>query len=475
MLKRDVKEINSSKTLFVPSDKTTNLYKVNKQDYKKLLLDNVTASYQKIEHSTINDINLEAKIIATKLNLDDRVEALSERNAFITLKDHKPNFPNSPKCRLINPTKSEIGKISKIILDNVNSKIRVNSDLNQWRNTSAVISWFQAIPNKRHSKFMKFDIVDFYPSISESLLWKALQFAKNFTVIDEESLRIIMHSRKSLLFCDGNTWIKKGNHMFDVTMGSFDGAEVCELVGLFLLYKMKHLFGCNCVGLYRDDGLAVLNNISGPKTDRTRKQLIRLFQDYDMKILVELNLTQTDFLDATLNLKTGKFWPYRKPNDNPLYVNKNSNHPPSIKKQIPSMVNDRLTQLSSSENEFDRAAPICNKALHESGYDIYLKYRKEAKATKTISNRRRRNIVWFNPPYSENVETNIDHEFLSLITKHFPKHHRLHKICNKSNIKISYSCMPNMSAVILRHNKSFFPPCQRPIDLPLPIQNVIAK
>ena len=76
-------------------------------------------------------------------------------------------------------------------------------------------------------------------------------------------------------------------------------------------------------------------------------------------------------------------------NDNPLYINKNSNHPPSIKKQIPSMVNDRLIQFSSSENEFDRAAPMYNKALHESGYEIYLKYRKEAKATKTISNRRR--------------------------------------------------------------------------------------
>ena len=146
-------------------------------------------------------------------------------------------------------------------------------------------------------------------------------------------------------------------------------------------------------------------------------------------------------------------------------MNKNSNHPPSIKKQIPSMVNDRLTQLSSSENEFDRAAPMYNKALHESGYEIYLKYRKEAKATKTISNRRRRNIVWFNPPYSENVETNIGHEFLNLITKHFPKHHRLHKICNKNNIKISYSCMPNMSAVILHHNKkllSALPKTDRP-------------
>ena len=86
-------------------------------------------------------------------------------------------------------------------------------------------------------------------------------------LIDEESLRIIMHSRKSLFFCDGNFWIKKGNHIFDVTMGSFDGAEVYELVGLFLLHKMKHPFGCNCIGLCTDDGLAVLNNISGLKTD----------------------------------------------------------------------------------------------------------------------------------------------------------------------------------------------------------------
>ena len=144
---------------------------------------------------------------------------------------------------------------------------------------------------------------------------------------------------------------------------------------------MKHLFGCSCVGPDRDDGLAVLNNISGAKTGRTRKQLIKLFHDYDMKISVEINLTQTEFLDATLNLNTEKFWPYRKPNDRLLHINKNSNHPPSIKKQIPFMVNIRFTQLSSSEDEFDRAAPMYNKALHESGYKIHLKYWQEAKTT----------------------------------------------------------------------------------------------
>ena len=89
-----------------------------------------------------------------------------------------------------------------------------------------------------------------------------------------------------------------------------------------------------------------------------------------MKISVELNLTQTDFLDATLNLNTGKFWPFRIPNDNPLYINKNSNHSPSIKNKF----YDRLIQFSSSENKFDRAAPIYNKALQENVYEIYLKY-----------------------------------------------------------------------------------------------------
>ena len=53
-------------------------------------------------------------------------------------------------------------------------------------------------------------------------------------------------------------WVKRGSsNAFDVTMGSFDGAEICELVGLFILSKLKDKFG-NDLGLYRDDGLAVL-------------------------------------------------------------------------------------------------------------------------------------------------------------------------------------------------------------------------
>jgi uncharacterized protein YcbX len=103
----------------------------------------------------------EAKTIATKLALDDRINITAKREAFITLKDHKPNFDNKPTCRLINPTKSEIGKISKHILDRINKKIIECTSINQWKNTAAVLNWFNSINDKQKHTFITFDIVEF--------------------------------------------------------------------------------------------------------------------------------------------------------------------------------------------------------------------------------------------------------------------------------------------------------------------------
>ena len=66
---------------------------------------------------------------------------------------------------------------------------------------------------------------------------------------------------------------------------------------------------------------------------------------------------------------------------------------------------------------------------------------------------RKRNILWFNPPYSNTVETNIGRRFLSLIDKHFIKTHKFHKILNRNCVKVSYSCMPNVETIIKSHNK----------------------
>ena len=62
------------------------------------------------------------------------------------------------------------------------------------------------------------------------------------------------------------------------------------------------------------------------------------------------------------------------------------------------------------------------------------------------------NIVWFNSPFSQKVKTNTGKIFLQLIKKHFPNHHRLHKIFSLNTMKLSYSCMSNMSSFIKEHN-----------------------
>ena len=86
---------------------------------------------------------------------------MAKNQAFITLKDHKDNFINNPKCRLINPAKIDIGRISKQILEKVNKNIRETSKYHQWRNTSVVTDWFKNIPDKNNHTFTQFDIENF--------------------------------------------------------------------------------------------------------------------------------------------------------------------------------------------------------------------------------------------------------------------------------------------------------------------------
>ena len=62
-------------------------------------------------------------------------------------------------------------------------------------------------------------------------------------------------------------------------------------------------------------------------------------------------------------------------------------------------------------------------------------------------------MIWFNPPYSKNVVTKVGHYFLKLLDKHFPRHHKLHKIFNRNTVKVSYSCTKNIKSIINSHNK----------------------
>ena len=84
--------------------------------------------------------------------------------------------------------------------------------------------------------------------------------------------------------------MKKGStSTFDVTMGSYDGAEICELVGLFILERLGETFGHENIELYRDDGLAALKNVNGRQADKSRKTLIEIFNGFGLKITVQTN------------------------------------------------------------------------------------------------------------------------------------------------------------------------------------------
>ena len=296
-----------------------------------------------------------------------------KNECFILLKNHKPNIKNKPKVRLINPAKNEIGRISKNILDKISNQLRDSLRLNQWKDTSEVIEWFLKIPDKNKYKFTIFDIKDFYPSISEKLLTNALNFAKEITDISREDIQVMYHTRKSLLFSNKKPWMKREGKLFDVTMGAYEGLEVCELVGIFILNKISEKYNKNDVDLYRDDGLATFKNISGPDSERIKKNFQSLFKKYGLEILIECNKKVVDYLDVTFNLKDGTYKPYHKPDNKITYINVQSNHPPNIIKQLPKTIGQPLSNNSSIETIFDEAAPLYEKALSKAGYNVKLK------------------------------------------------------------------------------------------------------
>ena len=181
--------------------------------------------------------------------------------------------------------------------------------------------------------------------------------------------------------------------------------------------------------------------------EKIKKKICKIFKHDGLNIPIEINLHITEYLDVTFNLKTGKYYPHRKQNNSLQYVHKQSNHPPSIVKQTPSMIFKWLYDMSSDNEFFGKAGPIYNDVLKNSGFNETLKF------SQAIPTRRHRgrNIIWFNPPFSSNVKTYVGKLFLTLLQKHFPRH-KYYKLSNKNNVKISYSCMSNMKSVIQNHD-----------------------
>ena len=121
---------------------------------------------------------------------------------------------------------------------------------------------------------------NFYPSISSNLFNEAIQYASTITEISEIDKAIIKYSRKTLLVHNNQPWERKsGDPDFDVRVGCYEGAEICELVGIFTLNKVSNIIDKNSIGLYRDDGLGLFYNLSGPQIEQRKKKIIKIFKE----------------------------------------------------------------------------------------------------------------------------------------------------------------------------------------------------
>ena len=138
---------------------------------------------------------------------------------------------------------------------------------------------------------------------------------------------------------------------------------------------------------------------------------------------------------------TGLHRPFKKATSNPIYVHKDSNHPMHVKKELPQMIGRRISDLSSNKDVFETE-------VQASGYNNELHYTEKTIAKKRS---RRRNVIWFNLPWNDEVSTNVAKKFLNMIDRHFPQGSALGKHFNRSTVTVINSSMPNR--IISGHNK----------------------
>ena len=456
MMKRDLNQLKELEKVVLFADKSNNMYCVNKNEYLDEIKNNITSDYKKSTSIKVDEVNKKAALIGKRIGQEKNMEVFTPSNCFITIKDHKSDFPSKVNVRVIAPSKSDVGRVSKHILQGIVQELNVKLKFHQWRDPQEVTKWFKEIKCKRSASFLKFDIVGFYPAITKSLFDRALKFASKHIFISKADLDTIFAARQSFLFHEDEPWEKVGAENFDVTMGAYDGAECCEVVGLYLLHKLTEkgsgTFSKAAVGLYRDDGLSIVRG-DPAEVERVSKKLKKIFEKEGLKITLESGKDGTDYLNLYLDLKTDTFRPWRKPNSNPMYVNINSSHPPQCLKQIPTMIEKMISRNSSTKEEFDMVKEDYQTCLNKSGYKKVIEFNPHTK--KKTTHRRDRIVTYFNPPWSNNVKTNIAEKFLQLIDKYHEKFKGtpLEKIFSRATMKVAYSTTRNMKAHIAAHNR----------------------
>ena len=84
--------------------------------------------------------------------------------------------------------------------------------------------------------------------------------------------------------------MKKGGGLFNVSMGAYDSAVVCELISIFLLNLLGQQYDTKNIGLYRDDGLKILKNCSGLQMEKIKEHLQKVFKENVLEVVLDCNM-----------------------------------------------------------------------------------------------------------------------------------------------------------------------------------------
>lgn len=497
------KKIKDDDMLKVPADKTMNIYSIDYNKYNELILTELRKKYRIAEKSELDSINTSIKEICEEIGISNKIEVFTPLTPRFTFKDHKETFNINPSIRLISPCISDIGNISKKILDSIIPNIKQKITNHLWISSDEVIDWFKNISIRSNSMLISFDIDAYYPSITPQLFKDAISFAKTLTSITKIETDIVNLARRSIIKYDNKLWTRNNRDLnFDITMGSADSSQATDVVGLYILQKLSEEIPELKGGLYRDDALFYING-SIRIVKNTKTKIKKIFNDLGLTITFNENYKTVNFLDLTLDIINKTYEPYHKPNQALYYIDNRSNHPPSMKAAIIPNISKRLSKISINEDKFNKNREYYNEAIKKSGYNKKIQYIKNHNVehtnfrtnvniisynrvmnrnrnkigtnnrtdnniststrektirmennTNTNRKNRRKQQTWFNIPYSIHIKNNIPKEFYEIIDNNFPPSNKLSKIINKNTVKISYSTSPNLIRNIIGTNRA---------------------
>ena len=145
--------------------------------------------------------------------------------------------------------------------------------------------------------------------------------------------------------------MKKQSGLCDIRMGAYGSAGICESMSFLTSEKYnKKDFRLCC-----DDGLGVVKNKSGLETEKIKKNIQKVFKENKLDIVIQCNMKIVNYLDVSFNLNNSNYKPYHKPDNEILYIHKDSNHPPIILKRIPTSIEKRISTLSTNETIFNES------------------------------------------------------------------------------------------------------------------------